>query len=192
MPNVNAAFGFRPARYLSGAPYNGAHNVYSVPSSDSTALFVGDPVVLTGTSDAEGNPEITRATVGTSVTTDRILGFVVGFRPDPLYTTLHRAASTARKVLVADDPMLLFEAQEDGNMGITGTGGTCQIIAAAGNTYTGNSGFQIDSSEAAQTATDQLLIVRAVESADNDPTSSNARWLVKINMHCYAFGVAGY
>ena len=192
MANVNAAFGFRPARYLSGAPYNGAENVYSVPSSDGTALFIGDPVVLTGTSDADGNPECIRATVGTAVTTDRILGFVTGFVPDPTYTTKHRAASTARKVLVADDPTLLFEAQEDGNMGIAGTSSSCQIIAAAGNTYTGNSGFQIDSSESAQTATDQLLIIRPVEDPTNDPTSSNARWLVKINMHCYAFGVAGY
>lgn len=197
MANVNAPYGFRPAKYLSGAPYNGAANLYSVPATDGTALFVGDPVVLTGTCDTEGNPEVIRATVGTAVTTDRWVGVVVGFRPDSLYPSqMYRVASTARKVLVADDLNLLFEAQEDsvgGAMGVTATSGSCQVVAGSGNTSTGLSGFQIDSSEAGgTTATDQIFVVRPIEEVDNDPTLANARWLVKINMHCYAPGVAGY
>lgn len=192
MANTNSPFGFRPVRYLSGAPYNGAVRRYFVPASDGTALYIGDPVVLVGTSTAEGVPHVIRATVGTAVTTDRITGIIVGVEADINTSLVYRAASTARYVYVADDPNILFEVQEDGNAGITATSGTCQILAGTGNTYTGNSGFTMDSSEAAQTATDQLLVIGPAERADNDPASSYARWLVKINMHSYAPGVAGY
>ena len=194
MANVNAPFGLRPVRYLSGAPYNGACRTYYLDANDSTAYFIGDPVTLTGdVADADGNPEIIIATVGTGVTTDRIVGAIVGFVPDPLYTTLHRAASTPRKVLVADDPNLLFEMQEDGNMGLNATSATAQIVTGSGgSTATGLSSYQIDSSEEAQTATDQLRIIGPVPRVDNDAASANAKWLVMINMHAYDRGTAGY
>lgn len=192
MANVNAPFGFRPVRYIGGAPYNGAARTYYIGTGNGTALFIGDPVVLTGGNAVDGCPEITQATVGTGVTTDRILGAVVGFLPNPTYTTLHRAASTARYVLVADDPNLIFEAQEDGNMGVNAASATCQIASGAGSTVTGLSAYVIDSSEEAQTATDQLRIIKPVDSADNDPTSSYARWHVMFNMHAYERAIAGY
>jgi hypothetical protein len=46
MANSNAPTGLTPVRYASGAPYNGAANVYFVPASDSTALYIGDPVIM--------------------------------------------------------------------------------------------------------------------------------------------------
>ena len=45
MPNPNLAQGLTPVRYRSGAPYNGAANIYHVPATDGTALFLGDPVI---------------------------------------------------------------------------------------------------------------------------------------------------
>ncbi len=192
MANTNAPFGMRPVRYLDGRPYTGHVMRAYIPASDSTAAyFIGDPVTIVGTSTADGVPHVTRATVGTAVTTDRILGCFMGFERDATYDSISRADDTARYCLVTVGEDLLYEMQEDGNMGITATGGTCQIIAGSGNTYTGSSGFLIDSSEAAQTATDQLLIIAPVERPDNDPASSYAKWLVKINMYCYAPGVAG-
>ncbi len=50
MPNADTPFGLRPVKYRSGAPYNGAANVYTTASGDGTAIYVGDPVVLSGTS----------------------------------------------------------------------------------------------------------------------------------------------
>ena len=121
-----------------------------------------------------------------------IVGAIVGFVPDARYTTLHRAASTARLVLVADDPNLIFEMQEDGNMGLNATSATAQIVSGSGSTATGLSGYQIDSSEEAQTATDQLRIIQPVPRLDNDGTAANAKWWVMINMHAYAPATAGY
>ena len=48
MPNVSRIFGFRPSRYLSGAPYNGAMTKYFVTAGDATAIGVGDLVKLDG------------------------------------------------------------------------------------------------------------------------------------------------
>ena len=50
MANNDTPFGLRPLRHRNGAPYNGAANPYYIPSSYATALFIGDPVIITGTS----------------------------------------------------------------------------------------------------------------------------------------------
>ena len=50
MANSNSPFGLKPVRYRSGATYNGKVTPYYIPSSYGTALFIGDPVVKTGTS----------------------------------------------------------------------------------------------------------------------------------------------
>src|SRR3954470_23499873 len=123
MANTNAPTGLRPVRYRSGAPYNGACNTYSVPASDGTALFVGDPVIIAGSADANGVPTINRATAAGGA---YISGVVVGFEPLRTdLTVLHRAASTLRNVYVADDPSLIFEVQEDaigGALAVTDVG----------------------------------------------------------------------
>ena len=49
MANDNAPRGLIPVR-LDGAPCNsGAVNAYLVAEADTTALFIGDPVIITGT-----------------------------------------------------------------------------------------------------------------------------------------------
>lgn len=79
MANVDAAFGLRPVRYLSGAPYNGACNKYYIPSTDTnTAVYIGSVVKLTGGADADGIPVVT----GNVSATNPIVGVVVGVVPD--------------------------------------------------------------------------------------------------------------
>src|SRR4051812_6293618 len=111
MANYNAPTGLRPVRYRSGAPYNGAFNTYSVPATDATALFVGDPVIIAGSAAATGVATIPRAPAAGGA---YISGVIVGFEPLRTdLTVLHRAASTLRNVYVADDPFLIYEVQED-------------------------------------------------------------------------------
>ena len=62
MANSNTPMGLRPVRHRNGAPYNGAATRYFVPASDGTALFLGDPVVVAGSADADGVMTVTRAT----------------------------------------------------------------------------------------------------------------------------------
>ena len=78
MANVNKVNGFKPFRYMSGAPYNGAFTKYVVPASDGTALFVGDVVKADTAGDlATGLRGCARGTAGAAM-----VGVVVGFEPD--------------------------------------------------------------------------------------------------------------
>jgi len=46
MANINAPKGFIPVRHLTGSPWNGQVTPAFVPSSDATAIYVGDAVKL--------------------------------------------------------------------------------------------------------------------------------------------------
>lgn len=181
MANANVASGMLPVRYASGAPYNGAANRYHVPASDGTALFVGDPVIIAGGADADGVPTVTRATAASA---GRITGVVVGVVNTPSLETRYRPASTAAYVLVADDPNLLFEIQEDsvgGALAAADIGLNADLVAGTGSTVTGMSGFMLDTSTKATTATLQLRIEGLVQRADNE-VGTNAKVLVRINL----------
>jgi hypothetical protein len=177
------AFGLRPVRYKSGAPYNGAANVYSVAAGEANNIFVGDPVIISGTGDTNGVPGVARAAAG-----DRITGVVVGFAPNPDATGAmalnrgYRTASTADYVLVADDPSLVFEVNEDGDAGFLATtsiGLNVDLVAAAGSTTTKLSGYALDSSTAA-TTTAQVRVVGKSPRVNNALGSTSTRWLVSI------------
>lgn len=178
-------FGLVPVRYKSGAPYNGACNVYSVASGESNDIFVGDPVIISGTGDAAGVPGVARAAAG-----DRITGVVVGFAPSPLSaagsTTAinrgYRTASTADYLLVADDYNLLFAATEDGVGGFLATtsiGNNVDLVAGSGSTYTKQSGYMLDSSTAATTSA-QMRIVAVNPKVNNTIGTTATEWLVSI------------
>lgn len=181
MANVSSPAGLVPVRYASGAPYNGACNRYYVPSTDSTALYVGDPVILAGSADADGVPTVT---IATAASAGRISGVVVGVINSPTVTTRYRPASVNTYVLVADDPHLLFEIEEDavgGALAAVDVGLNADLIAAAGSTVTGLSGWSLDTSTKATTATLQLRIEGFAQRADNI-IGANAKVLVRINL----------
>lgn len=205
MANVDTPFGLRPIRHRNGAPYNGATNAYYIPASYGTALFIGDPVVKTGTSNTAavkvpggGNfeigtaPEINKATAGDG---NRMTGVIVGFaaNPDNL-THQYNPASTERIAYVCDDPDVIFEIQADGaipaaSIGLNGV----LIYTHSGSTTTGLSGAELDttSDAPAADASNQLLIVRAVNRSDNDTTLTHAKVEVLINQHTESQGASG-
>lgn len=196
MANVNRVNGFRPVKSGTGAPYNGQANLYFIPSTDSTAVFVGDLVGLAGSASADGYPTVAQhAANGVPV------GVVVGFLPENvtpgsisngrtpnLDTPGHRLASTNRYVLVADDPGLIMEAQEDavgGALAVTNIGQNVQVVVGSGSTVTGTSGMQVDSSTAATTSTHELRLVGFVNRPDNEIGNANAKVHVAFNKHQY-------
>lgn len=183
MANTNAPSGLRPVRHRNGAPYNGAATRYYVPSSDGTALYLGDPVVLAGSADANGVATVTKATAGSGA---YMLGPVVSVEPETRDSLTYRAASTARYVWVADNPDLVFEVQEDGVGGAlaaTNVAQNADWVDGTGSTTTGLSGVQLDSSTAATTNTLQLRILGFVQREGNEVGSANAKMLVAINLH---------
>jgi hypothetical protein len=179
MANADVPAGLRPIRHRNGAPYNGAVNIYYVPSSDSTAIFIGDAVKSAGSADANGVPSVAQVAAGNAVR-----GVVVGVVPVTHESLTYRAASTERYLLVADDPDLVFEVQEDsagGALAVTDVGENADIVVGSGDTFTGKSAMELDSSShTASTA--QLRILRLVNRADNE-IGTNAKWEVMINEH---------
>lgn len=200
MANVSRVNGFRPVKYLNGAPWNGQANLYFIPSGDATATFIGDLVTLDSSGDPSGsggNGYGVRSVVQ-GVAAGAVVGAIVGFAIDPtnLNTPQYRAASTGRYVYVADDPNLLFEAQEDavgGALALADIGLNVDFVVGSGSTTTGTSGMQIDTSTKATTATLPLKLVEFSRRQDNEVGSANAKVVVKINNHqnAAATGTAG-
>ncbi len=191
MANPNAPRGLKPVAHANGAPYTGAGRVYYVPSTYGTALYIGDPVIIvTDSSDANGIQTVQLASAGGGAYT---IGPVVAVAnsPDGLVavtrdSNIYHPASTAGYVLVADDPDLLFEIQEDsagGVMTVGAAGRNADLVSGTGSTSTGLSGWMLDSSTLQTTNTLQLRIVEPVKRPDNDPTLDYAKWLVRINLH---------
>jgi hypothetical protein len=179
MANVDRVNGLRPVKHLDGSPYNGAFNRYFVPATDNTAIFIGDAVKSGGTADADGVPTVAQAAAG-----DTLRGVVVGIEPETADSTIYRVASTARYVYVADSPDLVFEVQEDSGGAATAlvdVGENADIIVASGNTTTGTSGMELDSSTHTASSA-QLRILGFAQRPDN-AQGTNAKLLVMINEH---------
>lgn len=200
MANNDTPFGLRPLRHRNGAAYNGAANAYYVPSTYATALFIGDPVVKTGTSNtsavngmAAGTlPEINKATAGDG---NSITGVVVGFAVDPdNLGKVYNPASTARVVYVCDDPDVVFEIQADGSIPAASVGLNAVLIYTnTGSTITGRSGAELDttSDAPAADASNQLTIQRVIDRPDNAEGADYTKVEVKINAHTEAHHTIG-
>lgn len=194
MANPNTPKGLIPVQRIDGSPYNGKAGLYYVPSTYATALYLGQPLVATGASDANGIPVVQTATAaGGAYTIGPMVSLSEGGDPGaqtigitrdmPLY----RQASVSQYINVADDPDLVFEIQEDsvGGSIAMATAGTknADFIAGAGVAATGFSGWMLDSSTINTTNTLQLRLLQGVRRADNTMAASYAKWLVKINLH---------
>jgi hypothetical protein len=198
MANANAPFGLRPVSGANGQRYTGAVRIYSVPASDGTAIYIGDPVKLVGTSQIiNGSPF---SDVAQAATGDVMCGVVVGVMQDTRDSLTYRAASTQRRLLVADDPDLLFEIQQSNSgtaLNANDIGLNANINVGSGSTITGYSGVVLDNATEATTNTLDLKIIALVDRADNDIGSSvssgtlASRFLVRINRHAYANQIAG-
>lgn len=191
MANANSPFGLKPLAYASGGPYNGAVQVYYVPATNATPLFLGDPLaLLDGSADANGVPAVGIAKAGGS-------GYIVGCfqgianNAGQAVITLtqnetpYLPAGQAAYVYVADDPNLVFLVQEDSVGGALVAGAASRnvdLIAGAGSTVTSFSGWMLQSSTLATTATLQMRLLRAYQSPDN-AIGDQAKWLCRINLH---------
>jgi hypothetical protein len=192
LANTDNPTGLTPIRHSNGAVYNGAYSEYYIPSTYATALYVGDPVIITGTSNTSGYkdnepgtlPEINKATAAGG---NYITGVIVGFEPLPSdLTKTYNPASTERIAYVADDPDLVFEIQEDGDgtvLDATDVGLNADLVYThSGSTSTGKSGAELDRSTVNTTSTLQLKIRRLINRIDN-ALGDNAKWEVTINLH---------
>jgi hypothetical protein len=203
MANANAARGLIPYRHFDGSYYNGSGNLYSVPAAYATALFIGDPVdIISSSNDANGIPAVKLATVGSPLI-GVMIGIVDGGDPVTAVTrdmAISHPASTLQYILVADDPNLIYMVQDDASAQATAptlwAGKNANLVAAAGSSISGYSGWQLAASTVATTSTLDVKIIRPLQQADNvigsaANTNMNAKWLVKLNNYRFANQIAG-
>lgn len=191
MANADTPFGLKPYSHRNGAPYNGAYRLYSTATGDATAIYIGDPVILSGTSQTING--VVYSDVDQAATGDVVVGVVVGVQFVTADSLTYRAASTQRLLCVADDPDLLFEIQEvSGGTALTANdaGLNANFVVAAGSATTGLSGVELNNGTEATTNTLDLHIVGLSSRPDNE-IGEHAKWLVTINRHQYSNQVAG-
>lgn len=191
MANPNRPSGFAPVQFLSGAEWNGQARLYSIAAAYATALYIGDPVISSGTANADGVPGIVLGAA-----TGALRGVIVGLgtkegliaNPDNLNITYRPAAATANDwfAMVVDDPNVIFEIQEHANgtqLAATEIGLNQISVSGTGNGFV--SGWTLASTTdatAATTATLQLRLMGLVRRYNN-VFGAYAKHLVKINVH---------
>lgn len=193
MANANRPTGLSPVKTLTGAPWNGQANLYSIAAAYASALAIGDPVASSGTADAAGVPGVVLATAGGAVR-----GVIVGLGKAPLIANPDNLNSTIRPAnapdewyaLVVDDPNVLFEVQDGGAtpLAAADTGLNTDLVAGANNGFV--SGWVVDGANKATTATLQVKLIGLSQRIDN-AFGQYAKWLVKLNNHELAAGTAG-
>lgn len=179
MPNSNNPQGLRPVRDQSNRPYSGGGNTYYVASTHATDLWLGDPVILTGSADANGVPTVDIATAGA---TNYITGAIIGFVPDgtnSLITYGGLPASQAGYVIVEDDPNVTFEIQAS-TLAAADIGANSILASGTGNRITG-SGWYMNTGTKGTSNTYQLRIVGITQSPDN-ALGQYCKALVRINL----------
>lgn len=203
MSNANAPFGLKPIN-LDGTTWSGQGRLVYIPSSQG-AIYIGDPLIPLGSTDAYGVPAVGIASDGA---TDRIAGSFLGQCNGPARgansastllqsATLYHPASTAGYALMCDDPSVVYEIQEDsdgGAIAIT-TGGYANgnlVTGSGGSTATGLSSWMLDSSSVATgNATYQVKVIGLVRGPDN-AIGNYARWVVQLNLSALAQNTAGF
>ena len=198
MANNNAPFGIRPIND-NGTPWSGQGRMVHFASGDSNNIFLGDPLVPTGATDAFGVPEVTIATAGTGT----ILGGFIGRCNGPAGSgvtllqsdTVWRKASVSTYGFVCDDPNQLYTVMEDsvgGAIAVANAGfSNGELVAGTGSQNTGYSGWMLQSSTVGSgNVTYQVRVIELTRGPDN-AIGNYARWTVRLNLPAL-WALSGY
>ena len=195
MANPTGSFGLKPVRHQDGSPWNGATVRCYISASYATALFVGDPVLLSPTlaeKEATGKHPTINASAGTAGTI--IKGVITSFEPDPdNLTRTYSPASTAGWANVCMGGDVVYEIRGDGGGTITSVipGQNAVMIAtSAGSTASGLSGFDLDegTTTAPNTTQNFTLHVTAITNREDNDLGVNAVYDVLLNTQDNATG----
>jgi len=200
--NQNTPYGLQPVQRLDGAPWVDSLRVYFVPAANTNALYVGDPVLkVAGSADTRGVNGVDIAAAGTAA---QITGVVCGFVGTCVAGTanpslfglsgtpgnVYRPASTGLDyyVLVNDDPEAQFYIQENDTgattpLTVAAVGKNANLIAGAGNVYTGWSGWMLNVTGVGTGATLQLRIIGFAPEPTGNPGGLYGKVIVQINTH---------
>lgn len=202
MANANAPFGLMPEEHLSGTMNTVMGHRYYVKSDNSSAFYIGSPVKLTNTGDANGVPG-----VDVAAGTDTLVGTVIGIEQPNVNTTsmvgttlaLEQVSIPATKsrdyyVYVADDPHQIFVMQCGAvttNLVSTKLNNNASMTITAPSPSTlPNSAAVIDNASIATNNTLNLALM-GLWQGPNNSLGAYQIMRCKINLHQYANGRTG-
>jgi hypothetical protein len=192
MANQIGPRGLVPSRYLDGSAWNGATNMYCIPLADGSIYGPGDVVKSAAGGDANGIPYVQKA-----LGTDTIRGVIVsvvlaapnlpstqGVILDNTTQAIPAAKVKDYYVLVADDPTIVFEVQDNGNSALTSSAcnKNASLIIANPTAPQQNSATSLSTASVATTQGLNFKIMGLVQKPNN-AYGVYASWLVRANQH---------
>ena len=190
--NANAPMGLRAVGTLGSAGYAGRILTFSTSTSDTQAIGIGDPVVFTGTADANGIATVTRMTQASAVA---IVGVCVGASVDPTDLTAgYRKASSAMFVRADVDPKTIYEVSDSSTaqttcLAATDVAANATLALGTVDTTTGNGKTVIGTSVGTTTTLDVKIL--GLSPKVGNAIGDYAKYLVVINRHVFGNVVAG-
>jgi len=190
MANVDKAFGMRPLGNLSASGSQKQFG-YEIADNQAGAIYQGDLVTVYDGYLVQFDPSTHTAAVGVF----NGCNYIDPTTGKPTWKNYYPGSVniTQGKIIadVLDDPNQLFIIQNDGTSAVTNYGKNADVVMGTGDTTTGVSGMELDTSTIANTAALNLKIV-GLWDVPNNAVGTNAVVVVKINEHLYgSAGVAG-
>lgn len=202
MANVNRPWGARPVGYVGGAKWTGEQTLYAFSASNSTGpAFSGDLVQFDATNrtlaltDAYYPACPLVLPVVAALTTTAFRGVIVGFVPEPEYNNsttaslglMYRLDDTKRYTWIVDNPLVIFDMQENGNDYVSASDNSVNKLAdiayTVGNTLTGQSKTQLLSSGITTGGVLPFRVLRYTPRVDNfDFTASDTNSYAHLNV----------
>ena len=176
MANVDAAFGFRPVRSLTGGQIRTEEA--NIAANYDTAIYTGQVV------EAVAGGGIEAAAAGDTQQAG-VFGGVFYTDPDtskPTFKPFYAASTNASdlKATVYADPYIVYEAQHDGT-GTAAMNNSCfDFVGVGGNTTTGQSTSEIDTSESGTSGGFKQIGI-STDPDNSDTSSANANAYVVFN-----------
>ena len=190
MANKDAAFGFRPCRSLSGGQVRTSE--HTIADTYGTAIYTNQPVVGVTAGGIQHAIDTSTGTIGL------ILGTFGGAQytdsdGKPTFKSYWKASTSAtdRVVYVYDDPQIVFEVQHDGTGTVALNFACFDFVGLSGNTDTGISKAELDTSSNATSGNfQQLGISKDPDNSDTSSANCNAYVMVNGDEHQLVTGTS--
>ena len=206
MANNDAPFGFRAIGGMGSSYKTQGTSKYEIYDNSTTAIFQGDMMMTGGYNSDQpdaGSVNVNVGYVSCSLATENILNFGVFngcFYIDPTtakptwknyYPGAVNITTGTIDAYCYDNPQQLYEVQASGSLTQASMGNLIDSNTyVAGSTINGHSKMELAASVTGSGATAQWRLIRGSEDpSNNDKSSDNANWVVRLNESIYYAGV---
>ena len=206
MANIDAPFGFRAIGGMGSSYETQGTSKYEIADNSTTAIFQGDLMMMGGYNSDQpdaGGVNVAVGYVSNSAVTENVLNFGVFngcFYIDPTtskptwknyYPGAVNITTGTIDAYCYDNPQQLYEVQASGSLTQASMGNLIDSNTyVAGSTINGHSKMELASAITGSGATAQWRLIRGSEDpSNNDKSSDNANWVVRLNESIFYAGV---